>query len=36
VFMRQSGGHSVDFSDWKSAFVNVNTTEDLQTMQEKK
>ncbi|HEC5281722.1 TPA: molybdenum cofactor guanylyltransferase MobA [Enterobacter cloacae] len=35
VFMRQSGGHSVDFSDWKSAFVNVNTTEDLQTMQEK-
>ena len=36
VFMRQSGGHSVDFSDWKSAFVNVNTTEDLQTMEEKK
>ncbi|EMG7912362.1 TPA: molybdenum cofactor guanylyltransferase MobA [Enterobacter cloacae] len=36
VFMRQSGGHFVDFSDWKSAFVNVNTTEDLQTMQEKK
>ncbi|HED5646014.1 TPA: molybdenum cofactor guanylyltransferase MobA [Enterobacter cloacae] len=36
VFMRQSGGHSIDFSDWKSAFVNVNTTEDLQTMQEKK
>ncbi|EPF6111953.1 molybdenum cofactor guanylyltransferase MobA [Enterobacter cloacae] len=36
VFMRQSGGHSVDFSDWKSAFMNVNTTEDLQTMQEKK
>ena len=36
VFMRQSGGHSVDFSDWKSTFVNVNTTEDLQTMQEKK
>ncbi|HBN5338792.1 TPA: molybdenum cofactor guanylyltransferase MobA [Enterobacter cloacae] len=36
VFMRQSGGHSVDFSDWKSAFVNVNTTEDLQTMQENK
>lgn len=36
VFMRQSGGHSVDFSDLKSAFVNVNTTEDLQMMQEKK
>ncbi len=36
VFMRQSGGHSVDFGDLKSAFVNVNTTEDLQTMQEHK
>ena len=36
VFMRQAGGHSVDFSDLKSAFVNVNTLEDLQTMQEKK
>ncbi|KTQ45528.1 molybdenum cofactor guanylyltransferase MobA [Enterobacter cancerogenus] len=36
VFIRQSGGHSVDFSDLKSAFVNVNTLEDLQTMQEKK
>ncbi|MEI9539663.1 molybdenum cofactor guanylyltransferase MobA [Enterobacter cancerogenus] len=36
VFMRQSGGHSVDFSDLKSAFMNVNTLEDLQTMQEKK
>ena len=36
VFMRQSGGHSVDFSDLKSAFVNVNTLEDLQTIQEKK
>ncbi|MCI2293239.1 molybdenum cofactor guanylyltransferase MobA [Enterobacter sp. I4] len=36
VFMRQAGGHSVDFSDMKSAFVNVNTTEDLQMMQEKK
>ncbi|MDK9605429.1 molybdenum cofactor guanylyltransferase MobA [Lelliottia wanjuensis] len=35
VFMRQSGGHSVDFSDLKSAFINVNTTEDLQTMQGK-
>lgn len=36
VFMRESGGHSVDFSDVKSAFVNVNTHEDLQMMQEKK
>ena len=36
LFMRQSGGHTVDFSDLKSAFVNVNTTEDLQTMQEKR
>ena len=35
VFMRQSGGHPVDFSDFKSAFVNVNTSEDLQRMQEK-
>ncbi|RAU31254.1 molybdenum cofactor guanylyltransferase MobA [Enterobacter sp. ECC-175] len=35
VFMRRSGGHSVDFSDLKSAFLNVNTTEDLQMMQEK-
>ena len=36
VFMRQSGGHSVDFSDLKSAFVNVNTSEDLRMMQENK
>ncbi|CAH3747260.1 Molybdenum cofactor guanylyltransferase, partial [Enterobacter cloacae] len=36
VFMRESGGHSVDFSDVKSAFVNVNTSEDLQMMQEKR
>lgn len=35
VFMRQSGGHSVDFSDLKEAFINVNTTEDLQTLQGK-
>lgn len=27
VFMRQSGGHSVDFSDMKSAFVNVKHDE---------
>nr|WP_284733789.1 molybdenum cofactor guanylyltransferase MobA [Enterobacter mori] len=36
VFMRQAGGHPVDFSDVKPAFVNVNTTEDLQALQEKK
>ena len=36
AFMRQSGGYPVDFSDLKSAFMNVNTTEDLQMMQEKK
>lgn len=36
VFMRESGGHSVDFSDVKSAFVNVNTREDLLLMQEKR
>lgn len=35
VFMRQTGGHAVDFSDLKAAFVNVNTTEDLHLMQEK-
>jgi len=36
VFMRQAGGHSVDFSDRKSSFINVNTTEDLEMMQVKK
>nr|WP_272929557.1 molybdenum cofactor guanylyltransferase MobA [Pluralibacter gergoviae] len=35
VFLRQCGGHSVDFSDLKSAFINVNTLDDLQHMQEK-
>lgn len=29
VFMRQAGGHSVDFSDMISAFRNINTPEDL-------
>jgi len=33
IFMRQSGGHSVDFSDQKSAFINVNTPEDLRNIQ---
>ena len=36
VFMRQVGGHSVDFSDMKAAFRNMNTPEDLQMMQEKR
>ena len=35
VFLRESGGHSVDFSDVKSAFANVNTPEDLAHWQEK-
>lgn len=35
VFMRQMGGHAVDFSDTKSAFVNVNTPEDLAHWQER-
>jgi len=34
VFMRQAGGHHVDFSDLKAAFINVNTPDDLQAMQE--
>lgn len=29
VFMRQVGGHSIDFSDMISAFRNMNTPEDL-------
>jgi molybdenum cofactor guanylyltransferase len=36
VFLRQSGGHAVDFSDMKPAFINVNTSEELQNMQEKR
>ncbi|HBU0746970.1 TPA: molybdenum cofactor guanylyltransferase [Klebsiella pneumoniae] len=34
VFMRQMGGRPVNFSDVKTAFINVNTLEDLQQMQE--
>ena len=34
VFMRQVGGHPVNFSDVKSAFINVNTLDELQQMQE--
>ncbi|EGE4656066.1 molybdenum cofactor guanylyltransferase MobA [Salmonella bongori serovar 40:z35:-] len=29
VFMNQVGGHAVDFSDCKEAFVNINTPEEL-------
>jgi molybdopterin-guanine dinucleotide biosynthesis protein A len=35
VFMRQAGGHTVDFSDHKDAFVNVNTPEELAKWQGK-
>lgn len=35
VFMRQAGGHSVDCSDVKSAFANVNTSDDLARWQER-
>lgn len=35
VFMRLAGGHAVDFSDQKDAFVNVNTPEELARWQEK-
>ncbi|WP_061500264.1 molybdenum cofactor guanylyltransferase MobA [Kosakonia oryzendophytica] len=34
VFMRESGGHPVDFSDAKIAFANVNTPDDLAHWQE--
>lgn len=34
VFMREVGGHSVDFSDQKTAFRNINTLDDLQQNQE--
>lgn len=30
VFMRLAGGHAVDFSDHKDAFVNVNTPKSSQ------
>ena len=35
VFMRQVGGHSVDFSDTKEAFRNMNTPADLKLNQER-
>lgn len=34
-FMREVGGHPVDFSNTKESFVNVNTPEDLAHWQEK-
>jgi molybdenum cofactor guanylyltransferase len=34
VFMQQAGGHAVDCSDIKAAFINVNTPEDLARWQE--
>ena len=34
AFMRNSGGHRVDFSDARPAFINVNTLDDLQSIQE--
>ena len=35
IFMRLAGGHAVDFSDHKDAFVNVNTPEELARWQDK-
>jgi len=35
LFMRQVGGHAVDFSDCRSAFININTPDDLIARQEK-
>ncbi|WP_391488940.1 molybdenum cofactor guanylyltransferase MobA [Leclercia tamurae] len=36
IFMRQAGGHSVDFSDMKQAFINMNTPEEMQAVQRHK
>lgn len=36
LFMRQAGGHSVDFSDMKQSFSNINTPEEIQTVQRQK
>nr|WP_156126924.1 molybdenum cofactor guanylyltransferase MobA [Leclercia adecarboxylata] len=33
VFIRQAGGHPVDFSEMKQAFININTLEQIDTMQ---
>ncbi|ANI85126.1 molybdenum cofactor guanylyltransferase MobA [Kosakonia oryzae] len=34
IFLREAGGHAVDFSDVKAAFANVNTPEELAHWQE--
>ena len=34
VFMRQSGGHAVDFSDMKQSFININTITEIDQHQE--
>ncbi|MBW9794597.1 hypothetical protein FJD14_23940, partial [Escherichia coli] len=36
AFMRLAGGHAVDFSDRKTAFINVIPPEDLSRWQEKR
>jgi molybdenum cofactor guanylyltransferase len=36
VFLQQLNGHRVDFSDAKQSFININTLEDLDNMQENK
>lgn len=35
AFLRQAGGHAVDFSDNQAAFINVNTPDDLACREEK-
>ncbi|WP_071825926.1 molybdenum cofactor guanylyltransferase MobA [Phytobacter massiliensis] len=35
VFLRLIGGHAVDFSDFKDAFVNINTPEELDRWEQK-
>ncbi|ECG8591513.1 molybdenum cofactor guanylyltransferase MobA [Salmonella enterica subsp. salamae] len=35
AFMRQVGGHAVDFSECKEAFLNVNTPEELARWQKR-
>lgn len=36
VFMRQMGGHAVDFSHCRQAFININTPDDLNAREERK
>lgn len=35
MFMREAGGHAIDFSDRRAAFANVNTPDDLARWQER-